>query len=109
MENVKNLKEEKCNFEPEDNFKGVDFGTALMLMKNGEKMMRENGTINSSFIVKDIRRAYLVTRALLKLLAWKKEVLLFAILICRCIMMTVRIVCIIRPMMTFLQRTGAFI
>lgn len=41
MENVKNLKEEKCNFEPEDNFKGVDFGTALMLMKTGEKMMRE--------------------------------------------------------------------
>ena len=41
MENVKNLKEEKCNFEPEDSFKGVDFGTALMLMKTGEKMMRE--------------------------------------------------------------------
>lgn len=50
MENVKNLKEEKYSFEPEDNFKGVDFGTALMLMKNGEKMCREGWNGKNIFI-----------------------------------------------------------
>lgn len=41
---------EERNFEPEDNFKGVDFGTALMLMKTGEKMCREGWNGKNIFI-----------------------------------------------------------